>query len=189
MALIYCLQGYLSPALNQLWRSPVSKRAGHPSAANSAIQLNPREAVWKVCLIFQSRDQTHVKSFILLKMLLERVYTLQKAKSLGRPPTNLDLKLHCLELLWKQWVIFVAHKFVMLCDPFWKAGAHWEAMRIMHYRASQSLKEVILLLALLDLKYLEKQLCARKQGTLWTIEVTVTSGSLVSRSLWLVSSV
>lgn len=65
-------------------------------------------------------------------------YTLlQKPKSLRRPPTTLDLELHCLELLQKHWVIPVARKFAVLCDPTQKAGANWEAVRIMHYRASQ----------------------------------------------------
>lgn len=82
-------------------------------------------------------------------MLLEHVHMLQKAKSLRRPPSIQDLELHCLDLR-QHWVTFVACKFVMLSDPTQKAGANWEAMRIMHYRASQCLKEVILLLALLD---------------------------------------
>lgn len=83
MALIYCLQGYLSPTLNQRGRYPVSNGAGHTSVANSAARLIPREAVWKLCLIFQSRDQTHEKSFILFKTLLETL--LQKAKTTHHP--------------------------------------------------------------------------------------------------------
>lgn len=65
-------------------------------------------------------------------------YTLlQKPKSLRRPPTTLDWELHCLELLQKHWVTLVAPKVAVLCDPTQKAGANWEAVRIMPYRASQ----------------------------------------------------
>lgn len=141
------LQVYLSPRSGYLCRSPISTGVGYTSAANSASLLIPREVILKLCLLSQKGDKTHDESFCLGHYW--RAFTCY-----GKPREQEDhlpsSTWNYIALLWQHWLISVAQKFVLLSDPTQKARANWEALRTTHYRAPQLLKEMILLLALLD---------------------------------------